>query len=302
MDINKLLNNVYYKIKNKKLDNLNKFLELNIKDITDETEIEYIKYYIYLYYYYDSIKSEFIDFLKEENLPARLNTILVESYDFINTIKTFLLNNDTIEKFRISLSINYEENVKVVNIINSLGGEYIQKYFFDDTDNIKHNLITTILVHYIYKIIDIDRLNEIDIKEELEKAEYIYIEALFHTNEYNLNTIFKQLGTLNLTKSSTNDIKHIILEYIEESEKLKLVDPMTYVYELIQSSTFIPIIDDFMRYNRLQETYSSSKNETKIQYVIKKINKMRNRYLSDESIENLLYTCLLYTSPSPRDV
>lgn len=263
---NELIKSIEKKIK-KLLDDNKKKIEIFDKYITKYTFI-----YIFLiiasnYKNKEDFINELIQIIiKEEDENINTNDI-INFYEMIHLIKKINKNDDE--------NIQIKEIQKIIK--HNINEEYIKKNIINQDDE---NIIMMIITKIIYKINDKKKLYY-----ELEKIDDKNVETHVLTIVKNTKTIInKNLINTFLTKEEfkngiNNDIYNLYEEKFdeEEIEEEKII-------KLIQNGIIVPIVEDFLLYNKYSEEYDKKNNKevnskmkkSKIEYINNKINIVSN--------------------------
>ena len=282
----------------------------------------YCAFYIYLGigYYYDQGLDLFITNIIETSKNQKDSKIRLENffnsdnnakiinfYILIQNIK-LLLEFKSMDKIKIIISNNPLKFSKIAELINNLGEDYIINYIFIK-DNF-HNILKTIIFRLIYINDEKQEINKLLNEIEQVEGEYKYIEII--TSSINkiadFNIIQKCLNTNQIQSGLAEEIYNYLLEN-QDNKDVILNENKDFVNYLFTNKIIIPISEDFLRYHKDSEKYdteySTKKEDTKIKYVINKIENIKNYYshlsVKDKlNIENYFYKsldprmCVLY--------
>jgi hypothetical protein len=225
-----------------------------------------------------------------------------------NINKTGLLENKLNKEFLKdynddSIQLLQEFDIKVLKniILNS--------------KSIEHNIIKIIIFKEIYTKEDKKTIFKILENEQYKEAKYKYIDIVdtkFDTIDY--STIETLFNLKDIKLGMADNFFQMLIDY----DMVKFIKDYTIddkINQLFDKKILIPITDEFLRYHKDSELYdkdintkidakekTTKKNNTKIRYIITKINKVKDYYsykiinnpeLKNE-IEKLFYQPLLY--------
>ena len=183
------------------------------------------------------------------------------------------------------------------------------------TKEYKH-IILKIIILNIYQQQDKINIFKMLEVEELSQIEYTYIDVidmvLDNINYSTIESLFKS-DDVNVSKLSLS-----MYELLEENDEEHIISNDSKINELFKKNILIPITDEFLRYHKESEKYdknvqvdktnkqfntnNSNKSNTKIKYIVSKINKVTDYYniisknnKNDISeLDKLLYPPLIY--------
>ena len=254
---------------------------------------KYITLYLFLYigFYNDNntgFANNIVEFTKNQAsygfkisgfFNSESNGIIIDLYSLIQKIQK-LLNAETKQKRELLVSkIDYKQ---VVLFLNNLGGNFVNASFnVDDKNHIRaHNIIKTIIIVSIYKLqekIDLFRILEL---LETTDNEFTFIDIVVPIKEFiEISTIEGLLSKKEIIRGTANKIWNAI-EELEEEEKIYIKTPEEKILYLINCELLVPIVDDILLYNNINELYDRSvgeenklkkREDTKIRYIINKI-------------------------------
>ena len=298
--INKYIDAVYLKIKGKKdLLDSGKIIKSIIVDkiVKDESKnkdiekisVKILKYYIFLYYLfinYSKVEALKNKLLVEKVLTSEELVDILNLLESINLIKK-IVNMEDKEKLIEEISVN-ESYKQIIDYLNNIGGDFIMKYLVGDSEEKNNNIIQTVILRYyrsnfrkkVFEMInhdDNDKYKFIEIiVPVVEIIDHVNIESVLDTDEIRsgyVDDIFELLKDTNRT------------EFEGQSDDDK-------INKLFQSKYVFPIVHDFLRYHKVTEKYdnqssntkiktferSNAKDQTKIRYIITKIDKIKDYY------------------------
>ena len=292
-NINSILIEFTNKLENQiNIDNLQKILKKKINYIKIIQIIKkYIIYYLLLFCSYlikneETYKDTIIK-LQKINIKDKL---LINHDDSINilNINDFLNNfiyilkiykNDR-ERFDKDILINDKYKLLLIFINNEVTNDNINILVGDNLDKY-HNNIFFILIKYLYLKKDVKLVY--NILEEDDNITYTYIDIIIPIVNYIDQNLIENILNINEKKNNIiNDLFNLLKKQqklISEEEKINII---------FKKNIIVPIIDDFLRYHKDTEIYDKSndskydKSNTKIKYIISKINEIQNYYLKNE--------------------
>lgn len=181
-------------------------------------------------------------------------------------------------------------SVETMDFIGNLSDEFIDAAFRlkslnNDVVAQTHNIIKTIVVLLVYKIMDKKNLYVMIEQTELSEGEYMFIDIIEPISEsLNFNTIESLLSKRDLFMGLAYDI----WDYMEdiENKNKQFITNEEKINILINSGIIVPILDDFLLYHRDTEKYDKStisgavkkKEDTKVRYIIGKIDTSTELY------------------------
>lgn len=276
--------------------------------ITDQ--IEYNKIlrlfsdYLLLYiFFYIGTLYDLNDIL---DLLNRLNTKYPINFFKNQYLRQYSIYYKYISDYRIVLE-NYptKNNDKdysdVIESINTIDKEILENIASNKRD-LLHNIIKIIIFKEIYIKEDKNMIFKILENEEMANAEYKYIEVIdtrYDTIDY---AMIENLFDINdRRRGLAEEIYNMINDY--EALKIDLDNNVDVkINQLFKKKILIPITDEFLRFHKDTEQYDKStstkidpkekvikKGDTKIRYIVTKINKVKDYYsakvLSDPAIK-----------------
>ena len=163
---------------------------------------------------------------------------------------------------------------------------------------------------YLYKVERTDIFNKID-SSETSNGEYIFIDVLIPQNNFiDYTTIESILDPDDLFTDMPDIINKMINEDYSYNldEKKKYYSDMDHkIQKLFDTGIIIPIVDDYLLFNKDNEKYvkedntkisskddeyKKNKEDTKIKYIINKLNTVGEYYKNEKDIKKLFYTPL----------
>jgi len=266
-DINQLILDYVNKLKN---------LEMISKEhinFLKETIIRYLCYYIYLHI---SIKinneDEFIRSIIE--ISKQENKNIKNFYNSINNsslfkLGTFLLDtiniinlNDTDKIFKLVKS-NPNKYNPIIEFLNDIGNEIVQKLFSKKNVNQIHNIIKSIIFKLIY--INQEKKDFLLYLEDTinQGVEYKYITIVLPKTDYIDFASIENILIKTYDSIIIEDVYNLFIEY-DEFINIPLRSDQK-INELLDKKLIVPIVEDFMRYNRPDTKISVDKINEKEQ-------------------------------------
>jgi hypothetical protein len=289
-------------------------MENQIKEIIPDDNIEIINIFTKLVYIYTCLyihnKYNLIDFknllISNSNILKSENILKILKYSQLVDDLGFIIDNK-IDIENKKIKINTDSLIHALRILNDLG--------FDTFGDIKeldnyHNIIKFIVYDQIYIIDDKKNVFQQIEKEELSHLEFKYIEII----ETNVNIIdFSSIESVITVRdnSFTENMYDLINVYSRQKQDYNNEEKINILFE---KKLLIPITDEFLRYHRDNERYDIGANiknlniklgtnkplvkikkeNTKIRYIITKIENVKDLYKGTINIEKLLFPPLIY--------
>jgi len=227
---------------------------------------------------------------------------------FEGNVNELLLNyNNEFIKFIKSFTLPALLNIK----------ELYTKTYVDTKDTLQQHIFVFKLIKilifkgpYLYNTERTDIFNKID-SSETSNGEYIYIDIVVpQTNFIDFNTIETILDPEELNTDIPEIVNNLLNDDFSNDldEKRKyFIDTDQKIQKLFDTGIIIPIVDDFLLYNRDNEKYVKSdsskvinkddeykknKEDTKIKFIINKISSTSDYYKNEKEIKQLFYTPL----------
>jgi hypothetical protein len=244
--------------------------------------------------------NNFFNSESNSNIIKTIN-LISEFNDYINKLKT--KKTDT-----TNLLNTYSNYLR--EFIELYGDENVNKYIeLTENEEIMKNKI--ILQHNITKImifINLYRTAEKkDVFTEIEttetaNGEFIFIDVVVPRSLFiDYNTIESILNPNELKTSLPDTIYKLVNDDYSEviaDNKKYYTDYDLKIQKLLDTHLIIPIVDDFLLYHKDNEKYEKQgektdipkkKDDTKIKYIINKINTASDVYKNEEEIRKLFY-------------
>ena len=322
LEINNIFINFVKNINKKKINNI-----LNDEDHTNKI-IEIIKKYMAFYvfmlfgFYYSGKTETFINNVIEfsKNQPSynfkvdnffnsESNSQVIKYYTLIQSVKEILNSSEKSSQLSKKPEMEYARR-----FLNEIGQEYVNSFL--KLKNLEggvkqqaHNIIKLLIINDLYINKDKIIINEFIEERDAETGEFIYIDIVIPKTEYiDYNSIELSLSQ----KDIDNGLVAEIYDLITQAEKIKVKDKGhdEKILELLNSKLVIPVSEDFLLYHKdsekyqkvsgalNQSTHTKKKDDTKIKYIVSKIDNVSeyfsknvkdNKNLKTE-IEKLFYT------------
>jgi hypothetical protein len=254
----------------------------------------YCAFYVYLGigYYYSGGRDLFITNILESSKSQKDSVFQINNFynsennakiiTYFSDIKNILslMEYKTLEKIKIILKNNPIKYSKTIELFNELGEDYIIENFFIK-DNF-HSIIKTFIFKQIYLKEEKIEINNILKEVEEKDAEYKYIEIVTSNKNkiVDFSIIQKFLSLTQNRRGLAEEIYNYLSE-IKETEEIIIKEHKDYINFLFSNKIVIPISEDFLRYHKNTEKYeteSKTREDTKVKYVINKINNIKNYY------------------------
>jgi hypothetical protein len=283
--------------------------------------LKYIGYYIFIFIGINyngkilSFNNNIIDFTRtQSNYKLKIeNFFNTESNS--NIIKITNLTNEFIEYIERLISgkkkdllQNEKNSIELIEFIKTYGEEninnFIELYKKEINTNkiiIQHNIIKIMIYINLYKSSEKKEIFNIIESIETSNGEFIFIDIVVpKSNFIDYNMIESILDPNDL---KTN-IPEIIYELINEDFSENIIEARKYftdfdlkIQKLLDTHLIVPIVDDFLLYHKDNEKYDKQptnsdikkKEDTKIKYIVNKINTVGDYYKNPSEIKKLFY-------------
>lgn len=285
------------------------------------TIIETIKKYIAMYFFLfigffytgkdDTFINNIVEFTKNQSnysykienfFNSESNASIINLYSLVKNIVTLI----TVDDSKLNIIKNKDEYKKSIDILNTLGVDFINKYFkLKNKNNQSHNIIKTIIINNVYNNTDKkDFFKLIELSENVE-GDYMFIDIVVPTRRY---IDFNVIESIIPNYDKARGLEYLVWNFLKDIEKSKdeFLTNDEKIVILINSRMIQPLSDDFLLYNKSVERYDKGldsselqsykkKEETKIKYIIGKIDNTSNLYsdlskrdkkVSDEILKN----------------
>jgi hypothetical protein len=299
-EINNILIEYFDKLN---FDDIKDLLQDSNKNTIIQTIKKYVSYYIFIFmgYYFEEknlgkenvFMNNLVEFSKNQSsYPLKIdnffnsesNSLILDFYKLIKNILN-LLDFDKNKVTKLLKNIEYEN---CVNIYTDLGYDFIQSTF-NKKDILEkgHNIVKTLIILYIYNAKEKKGLYNLIENLENSKGEYIYIDIIVPKKKFiDYSTVENVLNKEQIESNLTEELYNFIIN----SDKLiyeKTIDLDKNILTLINSGVLIPIVEDFMLYNKESEKYDRNilatedpkkKDDTKLKYIVNKIDMVTDYY------------------------
>ena len=253
--------------------------------------------------------NEFTDFFNSESNSniIKLTNIILELKDYLTKI-----NNSKNKDNQITLLNNYSNNFKeFINLYKQENIEKLLEIFNSKIKNkdviINHNLIKIMIYLYLYKSEEKKELFNIIEATETNNGEFIFIDVVVPRSMYiDYDVIESVLSPEELNTNLPETIYSICNENYSDtlSNIGKYYNEFDIkIQKLFDTHIIIPIVDDFLLYHRDSEKYEKNgkdlninikkRDETKIKYIINKLNTVTELYSNENEIKKFLNVPLL---------
>ena len=311
------IKNNYEKLKNETINLVNNISNsLKIKDIiTTDNEYKNVQdiflNYTFLYLFFslsittklsdiinllNNLATKYSDSIFKNKYLAQFDKYYKYILDYHFVIKNIKLDN--IELFKQN-NPNYIETINIIELLDTT----LLNDIIEDKENITHNIIKVIIFREIYIKEDKQIIYKLVENEEFNNAEFKYIEII--DSKYD----FIDYATIE-SLFSIEDIKlglaEEIYQMINDTELTKFITDIPLdnkIHQLFNNKILIPITDEFLRYHKESDMFdknttttienkdrSNKKDNTKIKYIITRLNKVKNYYSQKVQANNELKT------------
>ena len=233
----------------------------------------------------------------------KVTNLIREFVDYINK----LANGKN--KDNIGLE-NYSDSLK--DFLNNFGDEklsnFVNLYKKENSKNkiiLDHNIIKIMIYLVLYKTSEKKEVFNIIETTETSNGEFIFIDVVIPKSAFiDYNSIESVLESYELKTNLPETIYDLINEdysdNINEARKY-FTDFDLKIQKLLDTHIIIPIVDDFLLYHKDNEKYEKQgdkvesvkkKDETKIKYIVNKINTVTDYYKNSNEIKKLFYVPL----------
>jgi hypothetical protein len=235
---------------------------------------------------------------KFTQLTSILNSLIINSYKLYNNILLIIDKNLTQFDGEFIYAKKFIDTEIGTDFIDSISKENKDRY---------HNLILLIIFRNIYLKEDKTDILKIFEEQNLKNSEFKYItiiDSKFEIIDY--STIESLLNIDEIKSGLTQSLYGLLLDY--DNVDLQYISPEKKINELFEKELLIPITDEFLRYHKDSEKYekiegvqgtkidqnekSNKRNDTKLKYIVTKINKISDYYMPDvnrQDIEKIFY-------------
>jgi hypothetical protein len=276
----------------------------------------YIAYYIFLQIgiSYAGKTKQFNNNLVEFNRSQPSHTNIID--DFFNTESNANILNmlSVFDEFKQYISTHQSAKKKETKKDNKLSPDFkkiIDGYTPEMLDKIidmldtkdkemdTHNIIKLLLYKMLYEKEQKQIFDTIEMSETTDE-EFIFIEIIVpHTVKIDVTAIENILAPRDVKRHVADTISQMInerdTEAIDDIRK-NFVSYDDKIQKLFNRRIVVPIVDDFLLYHKNSEKYEESfktaqnKNEnTKIKYIVNKLNNVTTYYKHPEEVKQLMY-------------
>jgi hypothetical protein len=287
--------------------------------------LKYIGYYLFLFVginyngKIESFNNNIIEISRTQaNYKLRIDNFFNTETNS-NIIKITNLTNQFIEYIEKTINNKKKDNQKDINISNELN-EFIKSYGEENIDKIielykkeysknkviiQHNIIKIMIYLNLYKASEKKEIFNIIETTETSNGEFIFIDIVIPKSSFiDYNAIESILEPYELKTSLPETIYGLInddhSENIIEARKY-FTDFDLKIQKLLDTHLIVPIVDDFLLYHKDNERYEKQlsgindkkkKEDTKIKYIVNKINTVSDYYKNQSEIKKLFYVPL----------
>lgn len=222
---------------------------------------------------------EFIDYIEKISSGKNKENDLLDKYSFSLREFVLLIGDENIKK-NVAPVLTKEKNKIIVD----------------------HSVILMIIQLVLYKDKEKNEIFELIESAETSSGDFIFIDVVVPRSDF---IDFRAIeGVLSPSELQTN-LPETIYEYLNEDYTDDLNEKRKYfsdhdikIQKLLDTHVIIPIVDDFLLYHKDNEKYEKQgdklespkkKDETKIKYIINKINTASEYYKNPDEIKKLFY-------------
>lgn len=205
---------------------------------------------------------------------------------------------------------NYSDNLK--DFLNNYGEDnlngFVNLYKKENNKNkiiLDHNVIKIMIYLNLYKTAEKKEIFNIIETTETSNGEFIFIDVVVPKSAFiDYNSIESILEPNELK----TDLPETIYDLINEDYSENINEARKYftdfdlkIQKLLDTHIIVPIVDDFLLYHKDNEKYekqgdklesTKKKDETKIKYIVNKINTVGDYYKNPTEIKKLFYVPL----------
>jgi len=257
-----------------------------------ETLIRYLCYYVYISIYSNINDEEiFVKELIEITKNAQQNKTKIKN--FYNSTNNSLLIKLTMLLSGILVIVDVTDAEKmykivksnpikydpVIEFLNDVGNDLVQKLFIKTNPNQIHNIIKTIIFKQIY--INQEKKDFLLFIESGDQAEYKYITIVVPRTDYIDFASIENILIKEFPTETIEDVYNMMMDYDDIISTPIKVDYK--INKLFEKKIVVPIVEDFLRYHKYdKDTYSvdkidskertSRQDNTKLKYIVTKMN------------------------------
>jgi hypothetical protein len=233
----------------------------------------------------------------------KITNLIKEFVDYIEKLS----NGKTKDNIKID---NYSSNLK--EFLNDFGEDninnFVNLYKKEITKNkiiLDHNIIKIMIYLNLYKTSEKKEIFNIIETTETSNGEFIFIDVVVPKSSFiDYNSIENVLEPHELKTNLPETIYDIINEDYSENindARKYFTDFDLKIQKLLDTHIIVPIVDDFLLYHKDNEKYEKQgdraesvkkKDETKIKYIVNKINTVCDYYKNPSEIKKLFYVPL----------
>ena len=230
----------------------------------------------------------------------KLTNLIKEFNDYINKLASGK-NKDNIQLD------NYSENFK--EFLNTFGEEntnnFVELYKKENKSNkilLDHNIVKIMIYLNLYKTSEKKEIFNIIETTETSNGEFIFIDVVVPKSSFiDYNAIESVLEAHELKTNLPETIYDLINEdYSDNINEARqyFTDFDLKIQKLLDTHIIVPIVDDFLLYHKDNEKYEKQgdkfesvkkKDDTKIKYIVNKINTVADYYKNQNEIKKLFY-------------
>lgn len=244
------------------------------------------------------------DFFNTESNSSIIKTINLIN-EFVNYAQKMKKNQDSNSNVKIleNSSQELQNFIKLYSETNS--DKIIELINSPDVKNkiiIDHNIIKIMIYINLYKSAEKKDIFNIIENTETSNGEFIFIDVVVPRSIFIDFSSIESILTPNELKTN---LPETIYELINDDNSNNINDARKYftdydqkIQKLLDTHLIVPIVDDFILYHKDNEKYEKQgdklespkkKDETKIKYIINKINTISEYYKNPEEIKKLFY-------------
>jgi hypothetical protein len=233
----------------------------------------------------------------------KVTNLIKEFIDYISKLS----NGKTKDYIKID---KYSVNLK--EFLNNFGEDninnFVELYKTEITKNkivLDHNIIKIMIYLNLYKTSEKKEIFNIIETTEISNGEFIFIDVVVPKSlfiDYNSieNVLEPNELKTNLPETIYDLINEDYSENINDARKY-FTDFDLKIQKLLDTHIIVPIVDDFILYHKDNEKYEKQgdkaesvkkKDETKIKYIVNKINTVCDYYKNPSEIKKLFYVPL----------
>ena len=308
---------------------INKFVtKISNVNLIKELILKYIGYYLFLFIginyngKIETFNNNIIEFSRtQSNYKIKINNFFTTESNS-NIIKITNLINEFIEYIEKNIEKNnlgknkdntknekYSKNLQ--EFLKSYGEENINKLItvYKDEQNktiIQHNIIKIMIYLNLYTTSEKKEIFNIIETTETSNGEFTFIDVVIPKSSF---IEFNDVEAVLEPNEIKIGLSETIYDLINEDYSDNVSDIRKYftdfdlkIQKLLDTHLIVPIVDDFLLYHKDIEKYvkqddkidmKKKKEDTKIKYIINKINTVSDYYKNPTEIKKLFYTPLI---------